>query len=159
VVWALAGFTSLVAGLLWGARLGVQFSLPGRAQGLPVLIIGGFRRLAALSRAAGRRRREAGGRLAGGVIGDGIETGSRICWRCCSCWRGRTACSASRPSSVSRNGPRGIHMDLTNTTSIPASRRLAWRQWVGPGMLALAAFVGVPLWATITGSMRFSCRF
>ncbi|WP_176315192.1 branched-chain amino acid ABC transporter permease [Burkholderia vietnamiensis] len=38
-------------------------------------------------------------------------------------------------------------MDLTNTASIPASRRLAWRQWVGPGMLALAAFVGVPLWA------------
>jgi branched-chain amino acid transport system permease protein len=42
-VWALAGFTSLVAGLLWGARLGVQFSLSLVVlKALPVLIIGGF---------------------------------------------------------------------------------------------------------------------
>lgn len=43
VVWALAGFVSLVAGLLWGARLGVQFSLSLIVlKALPVLIIGGF---------------------------------------------------------------------------------------------------------------------
>ncbi|MEX3764529.1 branched-chain amino acid ABC transporter permease [Paraburkholderia phenoliruptrix] len=43
VVWALAGLTSLVAGLLWGARLGVQFSLSLVVlKALPVLIIGGF---------------------------------------------------------------------------------------------------------------------
>ncbi|MFM0210782.1 branched-chain amino acid ABC transporter permease [Paraburkholderia sediminicola] len=43
VVWALAGFVSLVAGLLWGARLGVQFSLSLVVlKALPVLIIGGF---------------------------------------------------------------------------------------------------------------------
>ena len=42
-VWALAGLTSLVAGLLWGARLGVQFSLSLVVlKALPVLIIGGF---------------------------------------------------------------------------------------------------------------------
>lgn len=43
IVWALAGFVSLVAGLLWGARLGVQFSLSLVVlKALPVLIIGGF---------------------------------------------------------------------------------------------------------------------
>lgn len=43
VVWAVAGFVSLVAGLLWGARLGVQFSLSLVVlKALPVLIIGGF---------------------------------------------------------------------------------------------------------------------
>lgn len=42
-VWALAGFTSLVAGLLWGARLGVQFSLSLVAlKALPVVILGGL---------------------------------------------------------------------------------------------------------------------
>ncbi|WP_109511648.1 branched-chain amino acid ABC transporter permease [Pseudomonas ovata] len=43
VVWAVAGFVGLVAGLLWGARLGVQFSLSLIVlKALPVLIIGGF---------------------------------------------------------------------------------------------------------------------
>jgi branched-chain amino acid transport system permease protein len=43
VVWAVAGFVGLVAGLLWGARLGVQFSLSLVVlKSMPVLIIGGF---------------------------------------------------------------------------------------------------------------------
>ncbi|WP_122532014.1 branched-chain amino acid ABC transporter permease [Pseudomonas viridiflava] len=43
VVWGVAGFVGLVAGLLWGARLGVQFSLSLVVlKALPVLIIGGF---------------------------------------------------------------------------------------------------------------------
>ncbi|WP_347986529.1 branched-chain amino acid ABC transporter permease [Methylomonas sp. AM2-LC] len=43
IVWAVAGFVGLVAGLLWGARLGVQFSLSLVVlKALPVLIIGGF---------------------------------------------------------------------------------------------------------------------
>jgi len=43
VVWAVAGFVGLVAGLLWGARVGVQFSLSLVVlKALPVLIIGGF---------------------------------------------------------------------------------------------------------------------
>ena len=42
-VWSVAGFVGLVAGLLWGARLGVQFSLSLIVlKALPVLIIGGF---------------------------------------------------------------------------------------------------------------------
>jgi branched-chain amino acid transport system permease protein len=43
LVWATAGIVALVAGMLWGARSGVQFALIGIAlKALPVLIIGGF---------------------------------------------------------------------------------------------------------------------
>lgn len=43
VVWAVSGVVALVAGLLWGARVGVQFSLALIVlKALPVLIIGGF---------------------------------------------------------------------------------------------------------------------
>ena len=43
VTWAVAGIIALVAGMLWGAKLGVQFSLALLAlKALPVLIIGGF---------------------------------------------------------------------------------------------------------------------
>jgi branched-chain amino acid transport system permease protein len=42
-VWIAAGFVALVAGLLWGARLGVQFSLSLVVlKALPVLVLGGF---------------------------------------------------------------------------------------------------------------------
>ena len=43
VVWSVAGLVALVAGLLWGARNGVQFALTFIAlKALPVLIVGGF---------------------------------------------------------------------------------------------------------------------
>lgn len=42
-VWTAAGAVALVAGLLWGARLGVQFSLSLVVlKALPVLVLGGF---------------------------------------------------------------------------------------------------------------------
>jgi branched-chain amino acid transport system permease protein len=47
VVWSVAGIVALVAGLLWGARQGVQFSLSLVVlKALPVLIIGGFSSIA-----------------------------------------------------------------------------------------------------------------
>ena len=47
IVWAVAGFVALVAGLMWGARNGVQFALTFVAlKALPVLIIGGFESVA-----------------------------------------------------------------------------------------------------------------
>jgi branched-chain amino acid transport system permease protein len=43
LVWAVAGIVALVAGMMWGVKLGVQFSLSLVAlKALPVLILGGF---------------------------------------------------------------------------------------------------------------------
>src|SRR5262249_3772826 len=43
VVWSVAGVVAIVAGLMWGAKSGVQFSLSLIAlKALPVLILGGF---------------------------------------------------------------------------------------------------------------------
>jgi len=43
LVWSVAGFVALVAGIMWGAKSGVQFSLSLIAlKALPVLMLGGF---------------------------------------------------------------------------------------------------------------------
>ncbi len=43
IVWTVAGLVALVAGIVWGSKLGVQFSLSLVAlKALPVLILGGF---------------------------------------------------------------------------------------------------------------------
>jgi branched-chain amino acid transport system permease protein len=43
IVWGVAGFVALVAGMMWGVRNGVQYSLTFVAlKALPVLLIGGF---------------------------------------------------------------------------------------------------------------------
>ncbi|RKZ35623.1 MAG: branched-chain amino acid ABC transporter permease [Gammaproteobacteria bacterium] len=43
IVWAVAGIVALVAGIMWGSKSGVQFSLSLIAlKALPVLILGGF---------------------------------------------------------------------------------------------------------------------
>ena len=59
-VWATSGIVALVAGLLWGARLGVQFSLSLVVlKALPVLVLGGFNSIA--------------GAIVGGLIVGAIE--------------------------------------------------------------------------------------
>jgi branched-chain amino acid transport system permease protein len=61
IVWAVAGITGLVAGMLWGARQGVQFSLSLVVlKALPVLIIGGFTSI--------------GGAIVGGLIVGAAES-------------------------------------------------------------------------------------
>ncbi|MBV7377315.1 branched-chain amino acid ABC transporter permease [Maritimibacter dapengensis] len=43
LVWSIAGFVALVAGIMWGSKSGVQFSLSLIAlKALPVLMLGGF---------------------------------------------------------------------------------------------------------------------
>jgi branched-chain amino acid transport system permease protein len=65
IVWGVAGFVSLVAGLLWGARHGVQFALTLVVlKALPVLIIGGFTSI--------------GGAIAGGLIVGAAESLAEI---------------------------------------------------------------------------------
>jgi branched-chain amino acid transport system permease protein len=76
IVWSAAGLVALVAGLLWGARLGVQFSLSLIVlKALPVLIIGGFTSITGAI--VGGLLIGAGEKLAevylGQFIGNGIE--------------------------------------------------------------------------------------
>ena len=76
ITWAEAGIVALVAGALWGQRLGVQFSISLIAlKALPVLIMGGFNSiggaiLAGLIIGAGEKVSEV---YLGPVIGGGIE--------------------------------------------------------------------------------------
>jgi branched-chain amino acid transport system permease protein len=43
IVWCVAGVVALVAGMIWGSKLGVQFSLTTVAlRALPVIILGGL---------------------------------------------------------------------------------------------------------------------
>jgi branched-chain amino acid transport system permease protein len=76
IVWGVAGFVALVAGLLWGARNGVQLALVGAVlKALPVLILGGFTSVpgaivGGLIVGAGEKLAEA---YLGPYIGGGIE--------------------------------------------------------------------------------------
>jgi branched-chain amino acid transport system permease protein len=77
IVWAVAGIVALVAGALWGQRLGVQFSISLVAlKALPVLILGGFNSiggaiLGGLIIGAGEKVSEV---YLGPVMGGGIES-------------------------------------------------------------------------------------
>jgi branched-chain amino acid transport system permease protein len=76
IVWGIAGAVALIAGLLWGARMGVQSGLIVVAlKALPVLILGGFTSVAGaivggLIVGASEKLAEV---YLGGVIGGGIE--------------------------------------------------------------------------------------
>lgn len=67
LIWAIAGMVALAAGLMWGASLGVQFSLALVAlKALPVLILGGFTSIP--------------GAIAGGLIVGAAEKLGEVFW-------------------------------------------------------------------------------
>ncbi|UCH49592.1 MAG: branched-chain amino acid ABC transporter permease [Betaproteobacteria bacterium] len=76
IVWTVAGLVALVAGIIWGSKLGVQFSLSLIAlKALPVLILGGFESvlgaiIGGLIIGAGEKLSET---YLGPLIGGGIE--------------------------------------------------------------------------------------
>jgi len=76
IVWAVAGFTALVAGMVWGSKLGAQFSLSLLAlKALPVVILGGLTSIpgaiiAGLIVGLGEKLAEL---YLGPIIGGGIE--------------------------------------------------------------------------------------
>jgi branched-chain amino acid transport system permease protein len=76
IVWSVAGIVALVAGVMWGSKLGVQFSIAFVAlKALPVLILGGFTSVpgaivGGLIIGAGEKLAEV---YLGPVLGGGIE--------------------------------------------------------------------------------------
>jgi branched-chain amino acid transport system permease protein len=76
IVWSVAGFAALVAGIIWGSKLGVQFSLTQVAlKALPVVILGGLTSvpgaiIGGLLIGAGEKLSEA---YIGPLLGGGIE--------------------------------------------------------------------------------------
>src|SRR3546814_18071629 len=55
VVWTVAGLVALVAGVIWGSKFGVQFTLSTDAlRALPVVLLGGL--TTEIGRATGRER-------------------------------------------------------------------------------------------------------
>ena len=100
IVWSVAGFVALVAGIIWGSKLGVQFSLSVLAlKGLPVVIL----RLTSVPGAIigglilgmGEKLSEV---FIGPMIGGGIEIWFGYVLALSSCSSGRRACSARRSS-------------------------------------------------------------
>ena len=77
IVWSVAGFVALVAGIIWGSKLGVQFSLSLVAlKALPVVILGGLTSLpgaiiGGLIIGVGEKLSEV---YIGPMVGGGIET-------------------------------------------------------------------------------------
>jgi branched-chain amino acid transport system permease protein len=77
IVWSVAGFVALVSGMVWGSKLGVQFSLSILAlKALPVVILGGFTSipgaiLGGLIIGLGEKLSEV---YLGPMVGGGIET-------------------------------------------------------------------------------------
>jgi branched-chain amino acid transport system permease protein len=76
IVWAVSGIVALVAGTIWGSKLGVQFSIAQVAlKALPALILGGFTSVpgaivGGLIIGAGEKLAEV---FAGPYVGGGIE--------------------------------------------------------------------------------------
>jgi branched-chain amino acid transport system permease protein len=76
IVWSVAGIVALVAGMVWGSKLGVQFSISQVAlKALPVVIVGGFTSVpgavvGGLIIGVGEKMSEV---FLGPVIGGGIE--------------------------------------------------------------------------------------
>jgi len=67
IVWAASGLVALVAGIMWGTNLGVQFSLTLVAlKALPVLILGGFTSVP--------------GAIVGGLIVGAVEKVAEVFW-------------------------------------------------------------------------------
>jgi branched-chain amino acid transport system permease protein len=77
IVWSVAGFAALVAGVIWGSKLGVQFSLAQVAlKALPVVILGGLTSvpgaiIGGLIIGVGEKLSEV---FIGPIFGGGIET-------------------------------------------------------------------------------------
>jgi branched-subunit amino acid ABC-type transport system permease component len=104
IVWSVAGFAALIAGIIWGSKLGVQFTLSLVAlKALPVVILGGLTSvpgaiIGGLIIGVGEKLSEI---YIGPCSAAASRSGSPTCSRSASCWCGRKGCSAKRSSIAS----------------------------------------------------------
>jgi len=91
IVWCVAGVVALVAGMIWGSKLGVQFSLTTVAlRALPVVILGGLTSVpgaivGGLIIGVGEKLSEV---YLGPMWAAASRSGLPMCWRWASCWSG-----------------------------------------------------------------------
>ena len=149
IVWAVAGFVALVAGLLWGARNGVQFALTFIAlKALPVLILGGFESVAGaivggLIIGASEKLAEV---YLGPFVGGGIEAWFPYVLALPSCWCGPKGCSAKSASTGSRDRCSIAKPASSRPPTRPTSRSSRSGRTASPSRsLLVVAFVVVPL--------------
>ena len=121
IVWSVAGFVALVAGMIWGSKLGVQFSLSLVAlKALPVVILGGLTSvpgaiIGGLIIGVGEKLSEV---YLGPMLGGGIEIWFAYVLALVFLLFGRRACSARRSSIASEQ-------EQTCSTAKTASSRPA----------------------------------
>ncbi len=149
IVWSVAGVVALVAGMIWGSKLGVQFSLTlvalqGAAGGDPRRLHVGAGR--DRRRADHRRGREAvRGLPRPAASAAASRTGSPTCWRCCSCWCGPRACSARRSSIGSETCSTAKTASSRPATARTSRSSRSCRTASSSALLLAFAFVVVPL--------------
>ena len=133
IVWSVAGFVALVAGIIWGSKLGVQFSLSLVAlKALPVVILGGLTSvpgaiIGGLIIGVGEKLSEV---YIGPFFGGGIEIWFGYVLVLFVLLVGRKGCSARRssigsePCCIARTASSRPATGPTNRSS--RSRRTAW---------------------------------
>ena len=116
IVWCVAGVVALVAGMIWGSKLGVQFSLTTIAlRALPVVILGGLTSvpgaiIGGLIIGVGEKLSEV---YLGPYVGGGIEIWFAYVLAWCFCCSGHRACSAkNHRSRLSHKRTKEIHHAL-----------------------------------------------
>ncbi len=150
IVWCVAGIVALVAGIIWGCKLGVQFSLALVAlKALPVVILGGLTCvpgaiIGGLIIGVGEKLSEV---YLGPMSAAASRSGSPTCWRCSFFCSGRKACSARRSLIGSERCCTEKTVSSRPATG-PTSRSSRSRRTASAIALLVAfAFVGVPLLA------------
>jgi ABC-type branched-subunit amino acid transport system permease subunit len=125
IVWSVAGFVALVAGIIWGSKLGVQFSLSLVAlKALPVVILGGLTSVPGAI--IGGLIIGVGEKLSEVFIGPMLRRRHRDLVRlragaARSCWCGPRGCSARRSSIASEQTRRTTCSTVKTASSRPAT--------------------------------------
>jgi branched-chain amino acid transport system permease protein len=155
IVWSMGGIVALVAGMIWGSKLGVQFSISLVAlKAFPVVILGGLTSvpgaiLGGLIIGTGEKVSEI---YLGPFVGGGIENWFAYVLALAFRAAGQAAGPVRRQDHRPRLKAPPCSTEKTansRAATAPTSRCFRWRRTAGPCWPSLAiAFVAVPLLAS-----------